>query len=235
MKFKIFIVFVFVIYCLLPGISLAQNKVVVIPLVEEKIIQATYPCTGPDEVMSNGRCWKDRNLGASQVATSSTDATAYGDLYQWGRLGDGHQNRTSVPGDGNSAYDVPGHSVFLTVSSLPFDWRVPKNDILWQGLGGVNNPCPQGFRLPTEAEWVTERASWDSEDAAGAFASPLKLVVAGSRNRSSATVENAGSVGVYWCSKVSGTSTRLLALYSSRASMSGAGRANGCSIRCIKD
>ena len=37
----------------------------------------------------------DRNLGASQVATSSTDADAYGDLYQWGRGTDGHQIRTS--------------------------------------------------------------------------------------------------------------------------------------------
>ncbi|MCD4736862.1 MAG: hypothetical protein K8R53_12530, partial [Bacteroidales bacterium] len=32
-----------------------------------------------------GKVWLDRNLGASQVATSSTDTNAYGDLYQWGR------------------------------------------------------------------------------------------------------------------------------------------------------
>ena len=31
-----------------------------------------------------GRTWIDRNLGASQVATSPTDTAAYGDLYQWG-------------------------------------------------------------------------------------------------------------------------------------------------------
>jgi hypothetical protein len=36
----------------------------------------------------------DRNLGASQVATSSTDPASYGDLYQWGRPADGHQIRT---------------------------------------------------------------------------------------------------------------------------------------------
>ena len=36
-----------------------------------------------------GRTWMDRNLGASQVATSYTDELAYGDLYQWGRLSDG--------------------------------------------------------------------------------------------------------------------------------------------------
>ena len=35
MKFRVFIVFVFFIFSLLPGISLAQNKVVVIPLLED--------------------------------------------------------------------------------------------------------------------------------------------------------------------------------------------------------
>ena len=32
-----------------------------------------------------GRKWMDRNLGASRVATSITDAEAFGDLYQWGK------------------------------------------------------------------------------------------------------------------------------------------------------
>ncbi|SMN17648.1 hypothetical protein CRYPA_1272 [uncultured Candidatus Thioglobus sp.] len=31
--------------------------------------------------------WLDRNLGATQVAASSTDSAAYGDLYQWGTNG----------------------------------------------------------------------------------------------------------------------------------------------------
>ena len=42
-----------------------------------------------------GKVWLDRNLGATQVAISSTDADSYGDLYQWGRNADGHQIRTS--------------------------------------------------------------------------------------------------------------------------------------------
>ncbi|MCC5924135.1 MAG: hypothetical protein JJT77_10135 [Crocinitomicaceae bacterium] len=51
-----------------------------------------------EEVISpgTGKVWMDRNLGASQAATSSTDAAAYGDLYQWGRRSDGHQCRTSI-------------------------------------------------------------------------------------------------------------------------------------------
>ncbi|MFT7002526.1 MAG: hypothetical protein ACJAVW_003569 [Spirosomataceae bacterium] len=45
---------------------------------------------------TTGKIWMDRNLGATRVATSSTDAYAYGDLYQWGRATDGHTLRTSV-------------------------------------------------------------------------------------------------------------------------------------------
>jgi len=50
---------------------------------------------GEVENPTTGKIWMNRNLGASQVATSSTDANTYGDLYQWGRAADGHQLRTS--------------------------------------------------------------------------------------------------------------------------------------------
>ena len=55
----------------------------------------------------------DRNLGASQVATSSDDAASYGDLYQWGRGTDGHQIRTSATTTTLSSADVPGHGNFI--------------------------------------------------------------------------------------------------------------------------
>lgn len=45
---------------------------------------------------ATGKVWMDRNLGASRVATSSTDTSAYGDLYQWGRGSDQHQSRKSL-------------------------------------------------------------------------------------------------------------------------------------------
>ncbi|VVM23866.1 hypothetical protein BSPWISOXPB_75 [uncultured Gammaproteobacteria bacterium] len=37
--------------------------------------------TSPD----TGRVWLDRNLGATQVATSPNDSAAYGDYYEFGR------------------------------------------------------------------------------------------------------------------------------------------------------
>ena len=41
-----------------------------------------------------GEIWMGRSLGVGQVATGSTGAVAYGDLYQWGRDTEGHEVRT---------------------------------------------------------------------------------------------------------------------------------------------
>ena len=180
------------------------------------------------------KIWLDKNLGASQVATSSTDADSYGDLYQWGRGTDGHEKRTSGTTGTLSGSDSPGHGNFITPSSSPYDWRSSQNDNLWQGVGGINNPCPSGYRLPTESEWDAERQSWGSNNSAGAFASPLKLPVAGTRGNDG-SLNDVGSRGDYWSSTVSGTRARRLYVDSVSAGMSNDPRANRRSVRCIKD
>jgi len=194
--------------------------------------------TPPPSVVTNpttGEIWMDRNLGATQVATSSTDAAAYGDLYQWGRAADGHESRTSGTTATLATGDTPGHGDFITSSSSPRDWRNPQNNNLWQGVSGTNNPCPSGYRLPTQAEWEAERTSWSSNNAAGAFASPLKLPVAGSRGSSNGALYNVGSNGYYWSSSVGGTYSRGLLFVSGNASMYNYYRAFGLSVRCLKD
>lgn len=195
-----------------------------------------------------GQVWMDRNLGASQVATSSTDAASYGDLYQWGRAADGHEDRFSTEytavetgSDGVANFNSPGGAwdgQFITRNSGDNNWvdpTVPGVDDLWQGVNGTNNPCPSGYRIPTEAELNAERLSWSSNNAAGAFDSPLKLPVAGSRNRSTGGLPNVGSDGFYWSSTVSGTDARRLYFNSSNAIMRTNSRAFGSSVRCLKD
>ncbi len=197
-----------------------------------------------DVVSTTGKTWMDRNLGATRAATSSTDAQSYGSLYQWGRGSDGHQCVNRYAGDGvttsstngnNSSTDTPGHGDFITEGSSPYDWRSPQNNNLWQGVNGINNPCPSGYRLPTEAELNAERAIFPTQNASGAYNSVLKLPVAGIRNGSNGSLLVVGTNGLYWSSTVSGTSALSLRFDSSSALMITDRRANGGSVRCLKD
>ena len=187
---------------------------------------------------NNGKIWMDRNLGASRAATSfglATDSEAYGDLYQWGRNSDGHQSRTTTTAAGPVASGNEG-SNFIINSSSPYDWLSSQDDTRWNGATkGAHDPCPSGYRVPTEAEWEAERSDWTSNNAVGAFASPLRLPVAGYRDRSNGTLDNVGSNGSYWSGTISGTTASSLVFVSSNANMYSNGRANGFSVRCIKD
>ena len=191
------------------------------------VVDVTNPATG--------KTWMDRNLGASRAAISSTDTAAYGDLYQWGRRSDGHQCRNSDTTTTLSSTDQPSHGSFILSPSSPRDWRSPQNNNLWQGVNGVNNPCPSGYRLPSEIELNAERLSWSSDNAAGAFASPLKLPLAGVRLSSNGLMGNVGEFGHYPSSSWTGTSYIRISFSNLTFSMGGVFRAGGHPVRCIKD
>jgi len=203
------------------------------------VVQIDVPIDGYGNtygtVTSAGKIWLDRNLGATQVATSSTDAASYGDLYQWGRGTDGHQIRTSTTTSTLSGTDAPGNANFILAPVSPYDWRSPQNTNLWQGVNGVNNPCPTGYRLPTNAELDAERASWSSNDPAGAYASPLKFTVAGTRSGYNNLFNNVGSSVDYWSSTVDRTYSGSLYISSDNTGMNSDNRVHGHSVRCIKD
>jgi hypothetical protein len=203
---------------------------------------------------ANSTCWLDRNLGATRVAQSSTDHLAYGDLFQWGRGADGHQritwtNATTGTAANSttttlSSSDSPGNALFITISTGNLDWRSTPNNSLWQGVSGTNNPCPSGYRLPTETEIEAERNNggtgfWGTgslqNNAAGAFASPLKLPMSGYRAVSSGTLSSVGTNGFYWSSTVSAPLSRVLFFSSSLALMDSTYRAYGGAVRCIKN
>ncbi|MCL2597026.1 MAG: fibrobacter succinogenes major paralogous domain-containing protein [Paludibacter sp.] len=128
------------------------------------------------------------NLGASETTKTKTaleqamtpsptgdyvtDASMYGDLYQWGRKADGHEKRTSLVYDlgsnsFNIVYDGNGqiqsssstyYGRFITTSNSPYDWHGNsvsyQNNNLWNfTIYPANNPCPPGWRVPTQAEW----------------------------------------------------------------------------------
>jgi len=204
----------------------------------------TVHCNVPPTVIvdvtstTTGKTWMDRNLGASQAATSSTDVLSYGDLYQWGRFADGHQCRTSGTISTLSSCNAPEHDKFILAPNSPYDWRSPQNDSLWKGINGINdinNPCPSGYRIPTDPELFNEQTNWSPKNAAGAFASPLKLPAAGNRKHSDGLFDQVGTTGTYWSSTVHNTNAYCLFFDNTSVSAKRLYRAHGHSVRCIKD
>lgn len=204
----------------------APGYVHCVPVMPTVVVDVINPVTG--------KTWMDRNLGAYLVAISSTDANAYGDMYQWGRYADGHQCRNSSTSNTLSTNDQPGHGMFILGVTTPSDWRTPQNHNLWQGVDGINNPCPAGYRIPSSAELDDERLSWIPNNANGAFLSPLKLTVGGNRVTHTGLIANVGAYGYYWSSTVSGTYATRLGI-SPYPMMSNTLRASGFSVRCIKE
>ena len=191
-----------------------------------------------------GDIWMDRNLGASQQATSSTDALSYGDLYQWGRFSDGHQCRTSSTTTTLATTSFPNtgavwDGLFILQPDPPIDWLTSQDDGLWQGgVEDCNTPCPAGFRVPTKTDFTNEGLNWSSVDAAGAFASPLKFSLSEERDRATGTIVT--SVSGYWSSTQGPPSSPetvyVLIIDNANTGINNwRGRANGYAVRCIKD
>jgi hypothetical protein len=135
----------------------------------------------PEEkgIIINGVKWATRNLAAHGKFVEKPED--FGALFQWGRIGDGHEQRTSQtysnndplsPGgtvSGDENFDIHGqiantHSAYgkfiITTSFFP-DWRDPHIDDLWNSgtetapVKTANDPCPKGWRLPTQTELAT--------------------------------------------------------------------------------
>ena len=202
------------------------------------IISDVVPGTG--EVLStSGRLWMDRNLGATQVATSLTDYLAYGDLYQWGRGTDGHEKITWTSSSAGTPVNPttstlytngdPATNQFIGTNNN-YDWRNTQNDNLWQGINGVNNPCPTGYRIPTNNEWAKEKNNTE----------PLKLTYSGSRIAyywNDFAINVSQFYGNYWSSTVYQTQYANSAYVQGDDLYSGytLPRSSALPIRCIKD
>jgi hypothetical protein len=196
------------------------------------ICDYSHYTTVADIVLSNGTVWMDRNLGASRAATSLTDYEAYGCTYQWGRGNDGHASMNWTSGTTGtivngattiqSTTDSPGHSDFIDQTG---DWRSPKNDALWQGTAGINNPCPSGYRIPTQAE--LDAASNSTNFATMKFSLPGE--------RFAGSIVNTGLLGVYHTSTVSSTKVYHWNFTSAGGRYSwDTYRGKAAAIRCIK-
>ncbi len=204
-----------------------------------------------------GKQWLDRNLGATQVATSvDNDANARGDLYQWGRNTDGHEKRNSLTTSTKSLN--PGNK-FVYTPSTPYDWRPNANqdDALWNSgteaapvRVDANDPCPKGFRVPTVTEWRAElfqdygtNNTAYYTNATDIFNGFLKLCTTGYRDRAVGAKYGANSQMVYHTATAdmfNGSYDITIGDLINAYSTSAVGKANdrrseGRAIRCIKE
>lgn len=212
-----------------------------------------YPVTGAD-----GKTWLNNNLGAhyanqnhasfnpTQQATSATDHLAYGSLFQWGRAADGHELITwtsgslGTPVNGTTATrpesDTAANALFVTINSGNYDWRgTTQNNNLWQGVNGTNNPCPAGYRLPTNAELTTLVTTSNITNSATAASSAMKFTVSGVRDIGVGSLFTVGSGGNYRSSSVSGTNASYRFFNSGGTGTSNDFRAYGFTVRCLKN
>ena len=207
---------------------------------------------------ADGNIWLNNNLGANysninhpqfnpaQQATAHNDHHAYGSLFQWGRYSDGHEliNYTNgTTGNGvhgttstNPSSNTPGHNLFVTEGSDPYDWRVPQNDNLWQGEAGINNPCPEGYRVPTETEFDAIVSAYNIINITTAASSSLAFSTLGSRNYNDGVVNNnTATTGSYWTSTIDGTNSRFRSFDNNSSYKDFSNRVYGYGVRCIKN
>lgn len=183
-------------------------------------------------ISKTGRVWMDRNLGAQRPAVNSKDSKAFGDLYQWGRPKDGHQIRSSKLQQLKSKSSRPEHANFIISTSIPHHWQSNAESPRTWDMN--NNPCPSGFTIPSQAEWLAEMESWEFHHAQGALESTLKLPLAGSRGKKDGIIYDKGHMARYWALDADGVEAFALDLDSSQAKISKHFKAGGFSIRCIR-
>ena len=210
-------------------------------------------------VAEDGNIWLNNNLGAhyanlnhaafnpAQQATGYKDHLAYGSSFQWGRKADGHELMTytssiawtAVNGITTTKSNTPTHALFIRSTSGEYDWRVTPDDTLWANEASANNPCPVGFKVPTEDQFAALETAANIINPTSGFSSALRFTGPGRRFEGNGDVHFIASIGSYWCSSLFDTSPGLFylsTLYGGGASLSSTrDRMTGMSVRCIKD
>lgn len=197
----------------------------------------------------DGHIWLQQNLGAKKVAASATDEDAYGDLYQWGRWTDGHQNRSPEPpllASSNLSANNPSGLVVSGIVAYISSWwgngsasdtwaaKTPSDATSTNGC----DPCRalgDGWSLPTDNDWTNLLNKEDITNTATAFNSNMKIPRGGWRSINSLMISGAGLSSWYWSSTATSSAARGVWITDTEVHKSYTdSRAYGTSIRCIK-
>ena len=201
------------------------------------------------------------NLGAANTSADPFTPSweINGNYYQWGANPTCFELDGTPPTCPSTVYGAAGP--FGNSTSDDNDggfagWNLtPAADQAWVDAPATktaDDPCPFGFRVPSEADWtgVINTALNPQSDAAGStwsssstnyvtgmnFGAYLMLPAAGQRRSiNNGSLFNRGSSGYYWSSSVNGPSAWSLYFIFVGAFESSSTRTNGLSIRCIAE
>ena len=185
----------------------------------------------------------------------------YGKLYQWGRkYGQGYDGDAATPiiSEGRVSEIDGNNNSNANVFYYGYkDWVYSSKDNLWNnGTESVPvkteyDPCPEGWRVPTFAELdelSKNYSSWTTEDdqngywfsGASSYTESVPQVffpAAGWRGYIGSRTSDRGYYGYYWSSRpyTYNNYAYCLGFDNIATSMYYADRANGYSVRCVKD
>ena len=178
--------------------------------------------TTDEGVEINGIIWATRNVDApGTFAENPEDA---GMFYQWNRRVGWSSTDPMVNSDGGTTWDT----------------TMPEEGASWEK---ENDPCPQGWRVPTleELQYLRNYNSiWTAQNDVngqlfGTYPNQIFLPATGWRRNTTGKLDGVGAWGVYW----SGTQDGSLRAWSLDFSNDSAGvnsdwRDDAFSIRCVK-
>jgi uncharacterized protein (TIGR02145 family) len=189
------------------------------------------------------------------LASANTSADPFvpsweiiGGYWQWGRLGPSSSQwlNTNTP---NFAHGPTNGTTGTNAAAISGWSNIGAINVAWTDLSKTaDDPCPQGFRVPTKAQWDGVRNN-NTQSVTGTwylsptnyssgrfFGSGLMLPAAGYRSNSVGQLFGRGSNGSYWCSAESGSEYAwTLGFSSGGADTSYYYRRDGLSLRCVAE
>jgi hypothetical protein len=133
-------------------------------------------------------------------------------------------------------------TTFITSMESPyFTWAGVNEspNYLWadkyESVSSPYDPCPPGWQVPTASEILNALTPTGTWNYGQAYQGGLILPAAGGIDFSSGLYYNVGTDGYYWIAETSGVDAKVLHIQNGTATIENAFRANGYSVRCMKE